>query len=138
MRENVNGVVMVMGTAVAIDLHLAERLYQHVGEDHDACCPEHHDALQQGQRQLVEGLLGDDEPEREEGDTEEMPEENIGLLDQSAEKTHGPAGHSYLKVTEAASLESTQILVWFCPGEASSVSCWESGRNGGEECKTNL
>ena len=54
--------------------HLAECLYQHVGEDHDACCPKDHNAFQQSQRQLVERWLGDDEPQREKGDTEEMPE----------------------------------------------------------------
>jgi hypothetical protein len=35
-------------------------------------CPKDHNAFQQSQRQLVERWLGDDEPQREKGDTEEM------------------------------------------------------------------
>lgn len=73
--------VVVMVTAAAIS-PLAECLYQHVGENYNASGPENHDAFQEGQRQHVKGVLGDDEPEREKGDTEEMPEQNIWLFDQ--------------------------------------------------------
>jgi hypothetical protein len=67
-------------------------------ENHDTCCPEHH-----------EGPQWEQNPDREEGDGEEVAEQHEGLLNQTCKEADRSVHDTDLEVAEAASLESEEI-----------------------------
>lgn len=72
---------------------------------------------------MRKGRFSEKDPYGEEGDSEEVAEEDEGLLDQACEQADRSIDGTDLEIAEATSLESEEIGIWWT---LSRVNCRSS------------
>lgn len=83
-----------------------------VWENHNAGCVEDHKGMVGEQDQLGQGSVAKKNPDREEGNGEEVADEYERLLDESGQESDGTTDGTDLEVAETAALEGFQASVY--------------------------